>query len=334
MSFSFGKTEIKIQYLGAVAGLAMAVAAVSCGKPQKQVLVDGSSTVYPITEAVAETYRDVEKSTSVTVGTSGTGGGFKKFCNGETDISDASRPIKKSEVEKCAEAGVDYIELPVAYDGLAVVSNKKNEFLKDLTVEELKKIFGYDDHATKWSEVRDGWPDTEIKIYAPGQDSGTYDYFVETIIGKKGRVRSDATFSEDDNVLVTGVSGEEGAVGFFGLAYYEENQDLLNVIHIINPKTKKGVSPSIETVMDGSYFPLSRPLFIYVRKDSAEKPEVKAFVEYYLKEAGRLSKEVGYVPFGSALSAAVEKRFQERVVGSVYAAGDTEGKSLNTLYIH
>ena len=307
----------------------------SCGKPRKQVLIDGSSTVYPITEAIAETYRDVEQSISVTVGTSGSGGGFKKFCNGETDISDASRPIKKQEVDACAKAGIEYIELPVAYDGLAVVVNKKNDFIKELTTDQLRKIFAYDDHARTWKDVNPEWPDEEIKIYAPGQDSGTYDYFVETIIGKKGRVRSDATFSEDDNVLVTGVSGEADSIGFFGLAYYEENMDILKVVPIINPRNSKPVEPSVQTVKDGTYYPLSRPLFIYVKKESAEKkPYVVAFVDYYIEHAGKLSKEVGYVPFESDFYQIVKKRFAERSTGSVFSGQHAELKSLDQLYIH
>jgi phosphate transport system substrate-binding protein len=242
------------------------------------VKIDGSSTVYPITEAVAEEFKRVAPDVRVTVGISGTGGGFKKFTVGETDISDASRPIKKSEHDLAATNKIDYIELPIAYDGLSIVVNKGNYWVDTLTLDEIKKI--YLDSAGKaktWKDVRAGWPDREIKVYGPGTDSGTFDYFKEVIAGDKGSIRGDMSVSEDDNVLVKGVAGDEGAIGFFGCAYYFENKDKLKVVPVVNPKTEKAVEPTPTTIEDGSYAPFSRPLFIYVSTKSAERPEVQAF---------------------------------------------------------
>jgi len=267
----------------------------SCTK-REMVSVDGSSTVYPITEAVAEEFRNTAPEINVTVGISGTGGGFKKFCNSEIDISDASRTIKEKEIEKCKSNGISYVEIPVAYDGLAVVVHKSNSFLNHLTVDQLKQIFRAENPAKTWKEIDAAFPEEPIKIFSPGQDSGTFDYFVETVIGERGKVRNDAIFSEDDNVLVTGVSGDKNSIGFFGFAYYQENRENLKVVQIINPKTKKAVTPSIETVANGTYAPLSRPIFIYVSKDSLKKGSVFKFVDFYLNEAAKMSGEVGYIP--------------------------------------
>ncbi len=333
MVMNMSKKYLHLQGIALLA-LALTLPALTACKATKKIRVDGSSTVYPITEAVAEQYRTVDRNVNVAVGTSGTGGGFKKFCNNETDISDASRPIKKKEVEKCSAAGIEYSELPVAYDGIAVVVHKKNSFLKQLTVEQLNKIFRYDNPAKTWKDVDPSWPAEEIKAFAPGQDSGTYDYFVETIIAKKGRVRADATFSEDDNVLVTGISGEEQSIGFFGLAYYEENQDKLRIIPVVNPKSGQAVEPSLKTVKNGAYAPLSRPLFLYVRAKAATDPQVKKFVEFYLDHAAELSKEVGYVPLGEDLYGVVKKRFADGVTGSELYGKEVEGKSLLQIYKH
>jgi len=321
-----------------------ALSVASCGKAKTQILIDGSSTVYPITEAVAEEYRKASPNVNVTVGISGTGGGFKKFCNKETQISDASRPIKKSEMEACQKGSIEFIELPVAYDGLAVIVNPNNKFVKQLTVEQLKKIFDYNGPAKTWKEVDPSFPDKPIKVYSPGQDSGTYDYFTEVIIGErkvkqpdgtekkeKPRVRSDAAFSEDDNVLVTGVAGDEFAIGFFGLAYYEENASKLKVVPVVNPKTKTAVVPNLETVKSGEYAPLSRPLFIYVEKAAASREDVKGFVDFYLKNSAKLSKQVGYIPLTDAVYAAITKRFADKALGTVYG-GEHSDKSLETLY--
>lgn len=260
------------------------------------VKVDGSSTVFPITEAVAEEFGK-SGGGKVIVGISGTGGGFKRFCRGETDISDASRPIKQKEIDACREGGVQYVELPVAYDGLAVVINPQNTWVDYLTVEELKKIWepGAQGVVTMWSQVRGDFPAREIQLFGPGTDSGTFDYFTEVINGKSGSSRGDYTASEDDNVLVEGVASSPGGLGYFGLAYYEENADRVKVV----PVKGKGsaVVPSRDTVINGTYAPLSRPLFIYVNKDSLKaKPLVAKFVRYYLENAAALSGEVGYVP--------------------------------------
>ena len=229
--------------------------------------IDGSSTVYPITEAVAEEYGKEQPNVRVTVGVSGTGGGFKRFCNGETDISDASRPIKDEEKAACEEKGIEFFDLKIAFDGLSVVVNKDNTFVDHLTVEELARIFNAENPAKTWNEVRHSFPAEPIKVYSPGADSGTFDYFNEEILDKKG-VRQDATFSEDDNTLVTGVAGDRNAIGFFGYAYYEENKDRLKVVPIDNGAGP--ITPSFDTIKDGQYSPLSRPIFIYVSKAAYE----------------------------------------------------------------
>ena len=261
------------------------------------VKVDGSSTVFPITEAVAEEFGKIGGG-KVIVGISGTGGGFKRFCRGETDISDASRPIKQKEIDACRASGVQYIELPVAYDGLAVVMNPQNSWVDHLTVEELKKIWepAAQNAITKWSQIRDGFPAEDIQLFGPGTDSGTFDYFTEVINGKGGSSRGDFTASEDDNVLVEGVASSGGGLGYFGLAYYEENADRLKIVPVKDAGSAQAVVPTKETVLGGSYTPLSRSIFIYVNKDSLKKkPAVAKFVRYYLENASTLSEEVGYV---------------------------------------
>lgn len=259
--------------------------------------IDGSSTVFPITEAVAEEFGKVKKHrrVRVTVGVSGTGGGFKKFLAGETDINEASRPIKQKEIDKAKKTGVKYLELPVAYDGLSVVVNKRNTWADYLTVTELHKIWKPGSSVKTWKDIRPNWPDQKIRLYGPGTDSGTFDYFTEVINGKSQASRSDFTKSEDDNVLVTGVSGDKGSLGYFGFAYYVENKDKLKVVPITQGN-KKPVSPTMTTINNGSYAPLSRPVFIYVNLKSVKKPEVRAFVHFYLEQAKELVKEVGYVP--------------------------------------
>ena len=275
------------------------VAAAPAFAQQQIVKIDGSSTVYPITEAVAEEFQKAKKNVvKVTVGISGTGGGFKKFCRGETDISDASRPILKKEMEDCRAAGIDYYELPVAFDALTVVINPKNAFIKALTVEELKKMWepGAQGKVTRWKQVNPAWPDAPLKLFGAGSDSGTFDYFTEAIVGKAKSSRGDYTASEDDNVLVQGVARDANAIGYFGFAYYVENKDKLKAVPIIEKAGKPPVSPSVESVINGTYQPLARPIFIYVSARSFGKPEVKEFVEYYMKNAAKLSKEVKYVP--------------------------------------
>ena len=301
------------------------------------VKVDGSSTVYPITEAVAEEFQKVSPKVRVTVGISGTGGGFKKFCNGETDISDASRPIKLSEVELCLDNGIKYIELPVAYDGLSVVVNPKNTWAESMTVKELKKLWepAAQKKITRWSQVRAGWPNEEIHLFGAGVDSGTYDYFTEATVGKEHSSRGDFTASEDDNVLVHGISSDRLALGFFGLAYYEENQDKLKLVGIDDEKDSNGkgpIKPSIETVANGTYQPLARPIFIYVRAAALAKPEVKEFVKFYLKNAAGLVKEVGYIPLPDRAYELAMKRVEQQKLGSVFGGGGSKvGVSVESL---
>ncbi|MEZ5046289.1 MAG: PstS family phosphate ABC transporter substrate-binding protein [Chitinophagaceae bacterium] len=273
--------------------------------------IDGSSTVYPITEAVAESYRTEDPHVKVTVGVSGTGGGFKKFGRGETDISDASRPIKDKEIEICKENKVSYLELSVAYDGLAVVANPNNTWLETITVEELKKIWEPEAQGKimKWNQIRPEWPNEEIHLYGPGVASGTYDYFTEAIVGESGKSRGDFTASEDDNVLVQGIAGDKFGLGFFGLAYFEENQDKLKLVKVDNGKG--GVAPSVATVMDASYTPLSRPLYIYVNSNAAHKEAVVKFVNFYLANAAKLSKDVGYIPLKPEEYTAQQSKFAE-----------------------
>ena len=282
----------------------------------KMVKIDGSSTVYPISEAVAEEFQK-KTGVKVTVGESGTGGGFKKFCRGETDISDASRPISQKEMDACKEAGIQYIELPVAYDALTVVVNSKNVWVKSFTVAELNKIWAPGSSIKTWNQVNPAYPNQPLQLFGPGTASGTFDYFTEAINGKAKSSRSDYTPSEDDNVLVTGVAGNQGALGYFGYAYYEENKDKLRAIPIIAKGSTTAVLPSPEAVMNGTYQPLSRPLFIYVNATAAAfKPEVKAFVNFYLQNAPTLVKEVKYVPLPADDYQAVTEHFKAMKPGT------------------
>jgi phosphate transport system substrate-binding protein len=263
------------------------------GGPSGTIEVDGSSTVFPITEAVAEEFHAENPGVDVTVGESGTGGGFEKFCAGETDISNASRPIKPDEeAPLCAAEGIEYAELNIASDGLAVVVHLSNDWVECLTVEELALIWGPDSAVDSWDDVREGFPATEMSLFGPGTDSGTFDYFTDVINGEEGASRSDYTPSENDNILVQGVAGDEGALGYFGFAYYAQNDDKLKVLGI--DSGAGCVVPSDATVQDGTYSPLARPLFIYVKEAAAAKPEVAAFVEFFLDNAATLASEVGY----------------------------------------
>ena len=283
--------------------------------------VDGSSTVYPITEAVAEEFQKDQKGTArVTVGISGTGGGFKKFCRGETDVSDASRPILKEEMDDCYLQGVKYIELPIAYDALTVVIHPQNTWAATMTVADLKKIWAPESQGKimKWNQVRPDWPDQPLKLYGAGSDSGTFDYFTEAVVGVAKSSRGDYTASEDDNILVQGVASDKNAIGYFGYAYYVENQNKLKAVAIDGGKG--GVLPSPKTVEDGTYQPLARPLFIYVnQKILAEKPEVKTFVEFYLKNAPTLVRQVKYIPFPAATYVLVTERFEKSRIGTAWA---------------
>ncbi len=279
--------------------------------------IDGSSTVFPLTEAVAEEFqKDQKGAVQVTVGISGTGGGFKKFCRGETDVQDASRPILKQEMEACAKEGVTYYELPVAFDALTVAVNPKNDWAKNITVAELKKMWepAAQGTVTKWSEIRQGWPDRPFKLFGAGSDSGTFDYFTEAINGKSKASRGDFTASEDDNTLVTGIANDKDALGYIPYAYYEPNQDKMKAVAVNNGKG--AVLPSLDSVKKGTYAPLSRPLFIYVSAAAVAKPEVKAFVEFYLKKVGALAQEVKYLPLTDKAYALALQRFAKGQLGT------------------
>jgi phosphate transport system substrate-binding protein len=265
------------------------------------ITLDGSSTVYPISEAVAEEFlATVAPRTRPTVGVSGTGGGFKKFLAGEIDINDASRPISESEISEANTKGIDYLEIPVAYDGLSIVINPSNTWVDHLTVAELQMIWQPDSTVDSWDDIRAGWPAQPIRLYGAGTDSGTFDYFTEVINGKAGASRPDYTASEDDNVLVTGIEGDENALGYFGYAYYQENQDRLKLVPIDNGNGSGPIAPNATTINDGTYAPLSRPVFIYLSKTGAAKPQVRAFVEFYLEIAPQIVDEVGYIPLPDA----------------------------------
>jgi phosphate transport system substrate-binding protein len=280
------------------------------------VSIDGSSTVFPISEAVAEEFLAVQPRVRVTVGVSGTGGGFKKFLAGEIDINDASRPIKMKEVKQASASGIGFIELPIAYDGLSVVVNTKNDWVDHLTITELNKIWQSGSSVKRWSDVRDGWPEKEIKLYGPGPDSGTFDYFTETINGKSGASRPDYTANEDDNALVRGISGDEGSLGYFGYAYYAANKDKLRVVAIDGGKGP--VAPTEITINNGTYAPLSRPVFIYVRPDALDRKEVRAFVDFYIESAPMLATEVGYIPLPDSVYAGAKQRVESREIGTAY----------------
>jgi len=296
------------------------------------VRVDGSSTVFPISEAMAEEFQKANPGVQVTVAQSGTGGGFKKFCNNETDISNASRPIKKEEVELCKKGNVEYIELPVAYDGLSVVVNSQNNFVDCLKVDELKKMWEpvAQGKVTTWNQINSKFPNQKLGLYGPGTDSGTYDFFTKAVTGKEGESRGDYTASEDDNTLVQGVSADPGGLGFFGFAYYENNKDKLKLVGVDGGKGC--VQPTTETINNGTY-PLSRPEFIYVKKSAASRPEVQAFVNFHFApENQKLVSEVGYVPLPNDLVGEVQARFKEGKVGSIFEGkGSQSGVTLADL---
>jgi phosphate transport system substrate-binding protein len=300
----------------------------SCGAPKSdettgtsdklkgEVKIDGSSTVYPISEAVAEEFRTVQPDVKVTVGLSGTGGGFKKFSRGETDINNASRHIKEGEIKSCEENNIHYLELEVAFDGLSVVVNPANDWVKDITVAELKKMWEPEAQGkiTKWSQIRAGWPDTEFHLYGAGTESGTYDYFTEAIVGESHKSRGDYTASEDDNILVQGVAGDKNALGFFGFAYYEENKEKLKLVPVNDENDANGagaILPSVETVKNKTYSPLSRGLYVYVNSVAVDRPEVNEFVKFYLDNAGALTREVGFIPMSDEEYAAQKKKYEE-----------------------
>jgi phosphate transport system substrate-binding protein len=319
--------------LAVVAALAVAPFASADRGLSGAVRIDGSSTVYPITEAVAEEFFYAgHQNVRVTVGFSGTGGGFKKFGVGEIDISNASRPIKPSERAQLESAGIEFIELPIAYDGLCVVVNPANDWANSLTVDEIKKIFLDGSTVETWRDVRPSWPDQPIEIYAPGTDSGTFDYFKEVIAGKTGSIRGDMSVSEDDNILVRGVAGNRNAIGFFGIAYYLENRDKLRSVPIDGGSGP--VKPTPETVESGEYAPFSRPLFIYVNAESAKEPQVAEFVDFYLDNAQELATEVGYVGLPNHIKMKVRRVWQQRETGTRFLTegGEKIHKPLRELY--
>ncbi|SEA05309.1 PstS family phosphate ABC transporter substrate-binding protein [Nitrosospira multiformis] len=320
------RIEIVVVVLGALLG------AVSPVYAERVIKIDGSSTVFPITEAVAEDFQIAKKGAAkVTVGISGTGGGFKKFCRGEIDIANASRPILKKEMDACKAAGVQYVEMPVAYDALTVVANPRNDWVKVITVADLKKIWEPDAQGkiTSWKQINPAWPDEPIKLYSPGADSGTFDYFTEAIVGKAKSSRGDFTASEDDNVLVQGVASDKNALGYFGFAYYNENQKKLRALAVDGGKG--GIIPSVETVEDGSYQPLSRPIFIYISIKATEKPEVREFIEFYMKNASPLVKEVKYFPLPAQAYTTNLEHLNKKKLGTVFNGQPEVGVQIEEL---
>ena len=303
--------------------LTLAFAGIACGRGDDgqasglsgAVSGDGSSTVFPLTEAVAEEFQRDNPDVQVTIGTSGTGGGFEKFCNDETDLANASRPIKDEEIQACAGKGIEYLELTVANDGLAVMANPENDWAECLTTAELKKIWEPNSGVKNWRDVKAGFPDEELKLFGPGTDSGTFDYFTAEINGEEAASRTDYTASEDDNVLVQGVAGDKGALGYFGFAYYQENKDQLKLLGV--DSGSGCVKPSEETVRSGEYKPLARPLFVYVKKTSLARPEVQNFMEFYLENIGGLAADVGYIALDDeALQAEIDELASAAATGA------------------
>jgi phosphate transport system substrate-binding protein len=297
------------------------------------VRIDGSSTVFPITEAVAEDFQIAKKGAiRVTVGISGTGGGFKKFCRGEIDVTNASRPILQSEMEECRKLGIQYIEMPIAFDALTVAINPKNDWIKSMTIAELKKVWEPEAQGkiNNWNQINPAWPNAKIKLFGAGADSGTFDYFTEAIVGKAKSSRGDFTASEDDNVLVQGVSSDIHALGFFGFAYYIENRKKLKAVAVDNGDG--GVIPSIQTVQNGSYQPLSRPIFIYVNAKSADKPEIKEFINFYMKHAPELVQEVKYFPLHNKFYDLNLEYLNKKQLGTVFGGEASVGMTIDELF--
>jgi phosphate transport system substrate-binding protein len=317
--------------LNRVLQLAVSVIALSqglsCGgfeiQRSAKIRVDGSSTVYPLSEAMAEEFQRRESGVQIAVGVSGTGGGFGKFLRGEVEILNASRPIKASELRLAEEKSVGFIELPVAYDGIAVVVHPSNDWCSSLTVKELKRIWvpAAQGRILRWNQIRPDWPDEPIHLFGPGVDSGTYDYFTLAVVGEEGVSRGDFTSSEDDNLLVWGVARDPNSLGFFGLSYFEDSKGSLKLVAIDDQKSDNGhgpIEPSLVTIFNGSYQPLSRPIFIYVRKEAVDARAVERFVEFYLSNASMLAQELGFIALPSQVYELVMKRFQNRVTGTVF----------------
>lgn len=312
--------------------LPIALSLITAGTLSAQtVRVDGSSTVFPITEGIAEDYQKATR-TKVTVGVSGTGGGFKKFCRGEIDVQNASRPITESEIEACKKAGVTYLELPVAFDALTVVIHPKNTWAKSLTIEQLKRIWepAAQGKITHWNQIDAKWPNAPLKLFGAGTDSGTFDYFTEAVVGRSKASRGDFTASEDDNVLVLGVSRDQHSLGYFGFAYYAEHKDKLQSVAIVN-KDGKAIPPGEVTVMDGSYNPLSRPIFIYVAVKSLDRPEVTKFVEFYMNNATKIAKEVKYVPLPDSVYKNNLQIVAARRAGTIFGGHNMVGMTVEEM---
>ncbi|MDF7808277.1 PstS family phosphate ABC transporter substrate-binding protein [Pontiellaceae bacterium B12219] len=301
---------------------------------QGNVVVDGSSTVYPVSEAAAAAFRKDFPNVNVTIAISGTGGGFKRFVKGETDVSDASRPIKAKEFEEARANGIEFIEVPICLDGLSVIVNPENDWLDQLTVEDIQAIYLEDGTVRSWSDLNPAWPDKPIKVYSPGTDSGTFDYFKEVVVPEGKSFRSDMSTSEDDNVLVTGVAGDKYSIGYFGAAYYFENRDKLKAVPIVNPKTGKAVLPEPENVISGEYAPLSRPLFIYVNSKSLRKPSVRKFLEFYVGRSGEFAEQVDYVSLPDDVIERTHTFVKNRYMGTVYLTPELEKRegSVSELY--
>lgn len=320
-----------------LAGSVLAVPPAGALAAPATVRLDGSSTIFPITEAVAEEFQRENRDIRVTAGISGTGGGLKKLCGGEVDVAGASRPIKESEVALCGKNAIGYIELPIAYDGIAIVVNKRNTWAKSMTVAELKKIWepAAQKKITRWSQVRPGWPDKPIRLFGAGVDSGTYDYFTEAVVGREHASRGDFTSSEDDNVLVQGVASDQYALGFFGFAYYQENRSKLTAVAIDDGNPSNGtaaVLPDAKVIRNGTYQPLSRPLFLYVSAKAAARPEVGRLVRYYLEDGQSLVSEVGYIPLPAGAYKLALDRFENRLTGSLFGGhGSQVGVSVEAL---
>ena len=293
--------------------------------------MDGSSTVFPIAEAAAEEFQLSGRRVRVTVGLSGTGGGFKKLCRGEIDVANASRPILTEEMASCREAGIRYLELPVAFDAITIVVNPANSWVRTLTLPELKKMWepAAQNTIKRWNQIRPEWPDAPLTLFGPGADSGTFDYFTEAVCGKAKSSRGDFTASEDDNVLVQGVQHTVNALGYFGFAYYNSHREQMRAVPIDNGR--EAVLPSSDTVNDGSYRPLSRPLFIYVNEASTTRPEVREFVEFYLTRSALLSQEVGFIGLPQSAIEKALQLFRERRAGTVFAGVPQVGMTIEEL---
>lgn len=295
--------------------------------------IDGSSTVFPVAEAVAEEFQLAGNNrVRVTVGLSGTGGGFKKLCRGEIDVANASRPILTEEMEKCRASGIRYLELPIAFDAITVVVNPANDWVKSISIADLKKMWepAAQDQIKSWNQVRSDWPDMRLMLFGPGADSGTFDYFTEAVSHKAKASRGDYTASEDDNVLVQGVENNKFALGYFGFAYYASHKDRMHAV-AIEQADGTAVLPSIETVTNGTYQPLSRPLFIYVKESSLERPEVRAFIEFYLTNGAALAQEVGFVPLPQEASKTALEHFRNNRVGTVFGGVPEVGVTIQDL---